>query len=34
MEQTLFMVSMFLGVSSVVLLAFTLLCIVLGRVKV
>jgi hypothetical protein len=34
MEQMVFMVCMFLGVSSVALIAFTLLFIALGRVKV
>ena len=34
MEKTIFMICMFLGVSSVSLIAFTLLAIVLGRIKV
>lgn len=34
MEQTIFIICMFFGVSSVALLAFTLLFIALGRVKV
>ena len=34
MEQMVFMVCMFLGVSAVALIAFTLLAIVLGKVKV
>jgi len=34
MEQTIFMICMFFGVSSVALIAFTLLAIVLGRIKV
>lgn len=34
MEQTIFMICMFFGVTSVALLAFTLLGIVLGRIKV
>ena len=34
MEQTIFMVSMVLGVASVGLLGFTLLMIVLGKVDV
>lgn len=34
MEQTIFMICMFFGVASVALIAFTLLAIVLGRVKV
>lgn len=34
MEQTIFMICMFLGVSSVALIAFTLLAIVLGRIRV
>jgi len=34
MEQKIFMICMFLGVTSVSLIAFTLLAIVLGRVKV
>jgi len=34
MEQTIFMICMFLGVVSVALIAFTLLGIVLGRIKV
>ena len=33
-EQTIFMICMFFGVTSVALLAFTLLGIVLGRIKV
>lgn len=33
-EQTVFMICMFLGVASVALIAFTLLAIVLGKVKV
>ena len=34
MEQTIFMICMFFGVSSVALIAFTLLFIALGKVKV
>ena len=34
MEQTIFMICMFFGVASVALIAFTLLAIVLGKVKV
>lgn len=34
MEQTVFIICMFLGVASVALIAFTLLGIVLGRIKV
>ena len=34
LEQTVFMICMFLGVASVALIAFTLLAIVLGKVKV
>lgn len=34
MEQTVFMICMFLGVSSVALIAFTLLLIAMGRIKV
>ena len=34
MEQIVFMVCMFLGVTAVALIAFTLLAIVLGKVKV
>ncbi len=34
MEQTIFIISMFFGVSSVALIAFTLVAIVLGRIKV
>jgi len=34
MEQIIFIICMFFGVSSVALLAFTLLFIALGRVKV
>jgi hypothetical protein len=34
MEQTIFMVCMFFGVAAVALIAFTLLFIALGRVKV
>ena len=34
MEQTIFMICMFFGVASVVLIAFTLLLIAMGRVKV
>ena len=34
MEQLVFMVCMFLGVTAVALIAFTLLAIVLGKVKV
>ncbi len=34
MEQMVFMVCMFLGVSAVSLIAFTLLAVGLGRVKV
>lgn len=34
MEQTIFIICMFLGVVSVALIAFTLLGIVLGRIKV
>ena len=34
MEQTIFIICMFLGVVSVALIAFTLLWIVLGRIKV
>ena len=34
MEQTVFMICMFLGVASVALIAFTLLGIVLGKIKV
>lgn len=34
MEQTIFMMCMFMGVSTVSLIAFTLLAIVLGRIKV
>jgi hypothetical protein len=34
MEQTVFIVCMFLGVVSVALIAFTLLGIVLGKVRV
>ncbi len=34
MEQTIFMVCMFFGVASVALIAFTLLFICLGKVKV
>ncbi len=34
MGQIIFMVCMFLGVSAVALIAFTLLAIVLGKVKV
>jgi len=34
LEQTIFMICMFLGVASVALIAFTLLAIVLGKVKV
>ena len=33
-EQTIFIICMFLGVMSVALIAFTLLGIVLGRIKV
>lgn len=33
-QQTVFMICMFLGVASVALIAFTLLAIVLGKVKV
>lgn len=34
MEQVIFMVCMFFGVAAVALIAFTLLLIALGRVKV
>ena len=34
MEQTVFMICMFFGVSSVALLAFTLLMIAMGKVDV
>lgn len=34
MEQMVFMVCMFLGVSAVALIAFTLLLIAMGRIKV
>ncbi len=34
LEQAVFMICMFLGVASVALIAFTLLAIVLGKVKV
>lgn len=34
MEQMVFMICMFLGVSAVALIAFTLLAIAMGRVKV
>ena len=34
MEQTIFIISMFFGVSSVAMIAFTLLFIALGKVKV
>ena len=34
MEHTIFMVCMFFGVSAVVLIAFTLLLIAMGRIKV
>ena len=34
MEQTVFMISMFFGVTAVALIAFTLLAIVLGKVQV
>jgi len=34
MEQMVFMVCMFLGVSAVVLIAFTLLLVAMGRIKV
>lgn len=34
MEQTIFMICMFFGVTAVALIAFTLLAIVLGKVKV
>jgi hypothetical protein len=34
MEQTIFMICMFLGVASVALIAFTLLAIVLKKIKV
>jgi hypothetical protein len=34
MEQMVFMVCMFLGVSAVALISFTLLFIALGRIKV
>lgn len=34
MEQTIFIICMFFGVTSVALIAFTLLGIVLGRIKV
>ena len=34
MEQIVFMICMFLGVSAVALFAFTLLAIALGKVKV
>ena len=34
MEQMVFMIGMFLGVSSVALIAFTLLFIALGKIKV
>lgn len=34
MEKEIFMICMFFGVASVALIAFTLLAIVLGRVKV
>lgn len=34
MEQMVFMVCMFLGVTAVALIAFTLLAIAMGRVKV
>lgn len=34
MEQIVFMICMFLGVSAVALIAFTLLAIALGKVKV
>lgn len=34
MEQTVFIICMFFGVSAVALIAFTLLAIALGRVKV
>jgi len=34
MEQTVFMICMFFGVSSVALLAFTLLMIAIGKVDV
>ncbi len=33
-EQTIFIICMFVGVAAVALIAFTLLAIVLGRVKV
>lgn len=34
MEQIIFMICMFLGVSAVALIAFTLLMIVMGKVEV
>ncbi len=34
MEQTVFVISMFFGVASVALIAFTLLMIGLGRIRV
>jgi len=34
MEQTVFIICMFFGVTAVALIAFTLLAIVLGRVQV
>lgn len=34
MEQIIFMICMFLGVAAVALIAFTLLAIALGRVRV
>lgn len=34
MEQTIFMICMFLGVAAVAMIAFTLLMIVLGKVDV
>jgi len=34
MEQTVFIICMFFGVTAVALIAFTLLAIVLGRVEV
>lgn len=34
MEQTIFIICMFFGVASVALIAFTLLAIALGKVKV
>ena len=34
MEQMVFMICMFLGVSAVALIAFTLLFIAMGRIKV